>query len=71
MFYMGGMTLGYFSPHPRDAGRGEPAEGSCATERKPEHKGLLDLLGLLKPTAEIRQPKPSRQPPVWPIHIFY
>lgn len=68
MFYMGGMTLGYFSPHPRDPARGESTEGSCATERKAERPGLLEFL---KPAAPIRQPKPSRQPPVWPIHIFY
>jgi len=68
MFYMGGMTLGYFSPHPAEAGAGEPAEAPSVTDRKAERKGLLDFL---KPLSQARQPKSSRQPPAWPIHVFY
>lgn len=66
MFYMGGMTLGYFSPHPAEACGTEPGEVSFAAAAKPARKGLLDFL---KPAAE--QDKPSRQPQAWPIHVFY
>ena len=66
MFYMGGMTLGYFSPHPAEAGAGEPGEAPSVTDRKTERKGRLDFL---KPVSQA--PKSHRQPPAWPIHVFY
>ena len=34
MFYMGGMTLGYFSPHPVDVCEGK-SEGQVALKTQP------------------------------------
>lgn len=67
MFYMGGMTLGYFSPHSVDdcAPEGDEVRRGDTTE-KPARTGLLDFL---KPAAG--QQNPTRQFPAWPIHVFY
>ncbi|MDR6755835.1 hypothetical protein J2Y48_001120 [Mycoplana sp. BE70] len=65
MFYMGGMTLGYLSPIPRQADEGE------ADKRDPapaETRIRIRLLDLLKPAV----PQKARQEhTAWPIHVFY
>jgi hypothetical protein len=68
MFYMGGMTLGYFSPHSVDdcASDGSERRKGDTTEKPARKKGLLDFL---KPADE--QGSPTRQLPAWPIHVFY
>ncbi len=65
MFYMGGMTLGYFSPHPAETGASETEERVDVSVEVRHRKGLLDLLKPVVPQA------PRRQHTAWPIHVFY
>lgn len=65
MFYMGGMTLGYFSPHPAEACENEPADVKPVAALASKRKSLLDLL---KPVVD---QTPRKQPQAWPIHVFY
>lgn len=65
MFYMGGMTLGYFSPHPDETSQCE-SEARVGIPAEDKHrKSLLDLLEPVVPQAR------RRQHTAWPIHVFY
>ncbi|MBD9374577.1 hypothetical protein IB238_18295 [Rhizobium sp. ARZ01] len=65
MFYMGGMTLGYFSPHPAETGECEPEASVDASAEAKHHKSLLELLKPVVPQAR------RRYHTAWPIHVFY
>ena len=66
MFYMGGMTLGYFSPHPVEVCESGPAGQPSGKVPAKRHDSLLDFF---KPAVE--QAASSRQPAAWPLHVFY
>ncbi|MFD1330119.1 hypothetical protein [Mycoplana ramosa] len=62
---MGGMTLGYLSPHPTGAGEGEADKRVPVSAQTRTLKSLLDLLKPIVPQ------KARQEHTAWPIHVFY
>lgn len=67
MFYMGGVTLGYFSPRAADTDTApeQPALPAVKAVDRPKNRLSAVIKDMF--AREIAR----RQPHVWPIHVFY
>jgi len=69
MFYMGGMTLGYFSPHAAKSREDDTADRAGQPAIEPTAAPRNTLSAVVK--AAFAREIVRRQPHVWPIHVFY